>query len=153
MILFSKTLPSSERSTSFEEFICMMIKLRTNQANQDSSYYFGTSTCTISRILLRPSKVDHLIVVSVPIFFVTASWFSLVFISHVTIDHVITCFKKWLSFGSTWKMAKKCSTMDYYWTGDGITLSELFDRIESLYNYNNCFITWHGQLDHKDFQW
>ena len=41
LIMFSKTLPPSERSTtlsSFEEFICVMIKLRTNQVNEDPAY-------------------------------------------------------------------------------------------------------------------
>ena len=52
----SKTLPTSERSTklsSFEEFICVMVKLRTNEANEDLSYCFSVSPSTISRILLQ----------------------------------------------------------------------------------------------------
>ena len=52
----SKTLPLSERSTklsSFEEFICVMIKLRTNRSNEDLSYCFGVSPATISRALLK----------------------------------------------------------------------------------------------------
>ena len=52
----SKTLPPSERSTklsSFDEFICAMVKLRTNRANEDLSYCFGVSPATISRILLK----------------------------------------------------------------------------------------------------
>ena len=52
----SKTLPPSERSTklsSFEEFICVMIKLRTIRSNEDLSYSFGVSPATISRTLLK----------------------------------------------------------------------------------------------------
>ena len=52
----SMTLPPSEKSTklsSFDEFICVMIKLRTNRANEDLSYCFGVSPATISRTLLK----------------------------------------------------------------------------------------------------
>jgi len=52
----SKTLPTSERSTkllNFEEFVCVIVKLRTNQANEDLSYCFGVSPPMISRIFLK----------------------------------------------------------------------------------------------------
>ena len=52
----SKTLPPSERTTklsNFEEFVCVMVKLRTNRTNEDLSYCFGVSPATISRTLLK----------------------------------------------------------------------------------------------------
>ena len=51
----SKGLPvsSDTKLTPFQEFICVLIKLRTNTANEDLSYRFNVSCATVSRILLK----------------------------------------------------------------------------------------------------
>ena len=51
----SKGLPASSdtKLTLFQEFICVLVKLRTNTANEDLSYCFNVSCTTVSRILLK----------------------------------------------------------------------------------------------------
>lgn len=52
-----KSLPSSEQSTnklsSFQEFVATLVKLRLNSQVQDLGYRLGVSSATISRILLK----------------------------------------------------------------------------------------------------
>lgn len=47
------SISSDTKLTLFQEFICVLIELRTNSANEDPSYRFNISCSTVSRILLK----------------------------------------------------------------------------------------------------
>lgn len=44
---------ADKKLTLFQEFICVLMKLRTNTANEDLSYCFNVSCTTVSRLLLK----------------------------------------------------------------------------------------------------
>jgi len=54
----SKRLPISgdTKFTLFQEFICVLIKLKTNAANEELSYRFNVSCTTVSKLLLLLSQ-------------------------------------------------------------------------------------------------
>ena len=51
----AKTMPSEKATklTSFQEFMCVMIKLRTDLPNKFLGYSFGVSPATVSRVILK----------------------------------------------------------------------------------------------------
>ena len=55
----SKGLPTNRVSklSNFQEFMCLMLKLRTNIPNEGLAYQFGVSQATISRIILKWLKL------------------------------------------------------------------------------------------------
>ena len=55
----SKGLPTNRvaKLSNFQEFMCIMLKLRTNIPNEGLAYQFGVSQATISRIILKWLKL------------------------------------------------------------------------------------------------
>ena len=55
----SKGLPTKRvaKLSNFQEFMCLMLKLRTNIPDEGSAYQFGVSQATISRIILKWLKL------------------------------------------------------------------------------------------------
>jgi len=51
----SKSLPSDgvTKLSQFQEYVCVLVKLRTNAANEDLCYRLNISPATVSRILLK----------------------------------------------------------------------------------------------------
>ena len=57
----SKGLPTDgvTKLSNFQEFMCMMLKLRTCAPNEGLAYQFGVSEATVSRIILKWLKLTN----------------------------------------------------------------------------------------------